>query len=36
MIYLSDEIIVGAIVTVVVGLVLMLLDYWGFKQRFPR
>ena len=35
MIQLSEEVVVGAIVTVNVGLALMLLDYWGFKQRFP-
>lgn len=36
MIYLSDAVTVGAIVTVIVGLVLMFLDYFDFKQRFPR
>jgi hypothetical protein len=34
--YVSQGVLVGAIVTVVVGLGLMLLDFFGFKQRFPR
>ena len=33
--YISQGVLIGAIVTVVVGLGLML-DFFGFKQRFPR
>ena len=36
---LSDEVIVCAIVTVVIGLMLlvsMFLDYWGLKQHGPE
>ena len=39
MIDLSTEVVVWALVTGVVGLmllVLMFLDYWDLKQRLPR
>ena len=39
MIELSNEVVVWALVTGVVGLmllVLMFLDYWDLKQRLPR